>query len=257
MEGGRRMDIWGLYVGSLVSLIALCVLIPLCKGISAVVKAARERREAEAHATEQAESRRKEAARRAEQQAQEEAKKAAAAAEKKRKKEEKKAAAAAREAERQRRQAEKLENARQLAEYAEKALQAEKELQALRARNIPAAQEPKKPAATTEEKSRQEPPALSLAQFAAAHADAPQPFKGQTVSFTGTLYDPQGKHVPRAQAMQLVKSMGGKAYETMPAGTTLLVVGDKPGMNKLDKADEWIGQVRKITPAQFFAMAQA
>ena len=132
------MDIWGLYIGTLVSLIALCILIPLCKGISAMVKAAQERREAEARAAEQAEARRKEAARRAEQQAQADAEKAAAAAEKKRIREERKAAAAAREAERQRRQAEKLENARQLAEYNERALQAEKELRTMRRANIPA-----------------------------------------------------------------------------------------------------------------------
>ena len=34
------------------------------------------------------------------------------------------------------------------------------------------------------------------------------------------------------------------------------MVGDKPGMCKMDKADEWIGQVRKITAAQFFAMLE-
>ena len=54
--------------------------------------------------------------------------------------------------------------------------------------------------------------------------------------------------------MQAVQDNGGRAFETMPAGTTLLVVGDNPGMNKLDKADRWIAQVRKITPAQFNAM---
>lgn len=74
-------------------------------------------------------------------------------------------------------------------------------------------------------------------------------FAGQTVAFTGTL-----PNMPRAAAIAAVVANGGKAYETMPAGTTLLVVGDKPGMNKLDKADKWIGQVRKITPAQFKAM---
>ena len=74
-------------------------------------------------------------------------------------------------------------------------------------------------------------------------------FAGQTVAFTGTL-----PNMPRAAAIAAVVANGGKAYETMPAGTTLLVVGDNPGMNKLDKADKWIGQVRKITPAQFEAM---
>lgn len=74
-------------------------------------------------------------------------------------------------------------------------------------------------------------------------------FAGQTVAFTGTL-----PNMTRAEAIAAVTANGGRAYDTMPAGTTLLVVGDKPGMNKLDKADRWIGQVRKITPAQFDAM---
>lgn len=74
-------------------------------------------------------------------------------------------------------------------------------------------------------------------------------FAGQTVAFTGTL-----PNMTRAEAIAAVTANGGRAYDTMTAGTTLLVVGDKPGMNKLDKADRWIGQVRKITPAQFDAM---
>lgn len=83
---------------------------------------------------------------------------------------------------------------------------------------------------------------------------APLPFKGnnafagEVVAFTGTL-----DGMTRAQAIKGVEANGGKAFETMPAGTTILVVGDKPGMNKLDKADRWIGQVRKITQAQFQA----
>ena len=74
-------------------------------------------------------------------------------------------------------------------------------------------------------------------------------FAGQGVAFTGTL-----PGMTRREAMQAVQDNGGRAFETMPAGTTLLVVGDNPGMNKLDKADRWIAQVRKITPAQFNAM---
>lgn len=74
-------------------------------------------------------------------------------------------------------------------------------------------------------------------------------FAGQTVAFTGAL-----PNMTRAEAIAAVTANGGRAYDTMPAGTTLLVVGDKPGMNKLDKADRWIGQVRKITSAQFDAM---
>ncbi len=87
---------------------------------------------------------------------------------------------------------------------------------------------------------------------------APLPFKGnnafarQTVAFTGTL-----EGMTRAEAIRAVEANGGRAFDTMPAGTTLLVVGDKPGMGKLDKADKWIGQVRKITQAQFKTMLAA
>lgn len=71
-------------------------------------------------------------------------------------------------------------------------------------------------------------------------------FVGQVVAFTGTL-----PNMTRREAICAVEANGGKAFEDMPASTTLLVVGDKPGMDKLNKADRWIAQVRKITPAQF------
>ena len=83
---------------------------------------------------------------------------------------------------------------------------------------------------------------------------APLPFKGnnafagEVVAFTGVL-----DGMTRAEAIKAVEANGGRAFDTMPAGTTILVVGDKPGMNKLDKADRWIGQVRKITQEQFKA----
>lgn len=73
-------------------------------------------------------------------------------------------------------------------------------------------------------------------------------FAGEVVAFTGTL-----DGMTRAEAIKAVEDNGGKAFKTMPAGTTILVVGDKPGMNKMDKADRWIGQVRKITQQQFKA----
>ena len=76
-------------------------------------------------------------------------------------------------------------------------------------------------------------------------------FKGHVVAFTGKL-----PGMTRREAIEAVQQNGGRAYTKMPAGTTLLVVGDKPGMCKMDKADEWIGQVRKITAAQFFAMLE-
>lgn len=76
-------------------------------------------------------------------------------------------------------------------------------------------------------------------------------FVGQVVAFTGTL-----PNMTRDEAIAAVTANGGRAYKTMPAGTTLLVVGDNKGKDtkKLDLADRWIGQVRKITPAQFDAM---
>lgn len=77
-------------------------------------------------------------------------------------------------------------------------------------------------------------------------------FSGHVVSFTGRL-----DGMTRAEAIKAVESNGGRAYEGMPAGTTLLVVGDKPGMGKMDKADRWIGQTRKITQKQFAEMLAA
>ena len=72
-------------------------------------------------------------------------------------------------------------------------------------------------------------------------------FAGQTVAFTGTL-----PGMTRSEAIKAVQDNGGKAFETMPAATTILVVGDRPGMRKMDKADDW--HVRKITAAEFFVM---
>ena len=68
-------------------------------------------------------------------------------------------------------------------------------------------------------------------------------FAGQVVAFTGKL-----PGMTRREAIQAVHDNGGRAFESMPASTTLLVVGSRPGTGKLDLADEWIGQVRKITP---------
>lgn len=154
-------------------------------------------------------------------------------------------ARAAREAEQQRKLDARLEAARKRAEYAERELAAKREAKALeRAQIIPDA----------------EPDAESDAEPTAPDAEPTAPdarlkfkgnnaFAGQVVAFTGKL-----PGMTRREAIQAVQDNGGKAFEKMPVGTTLLVVGDKPGMRKMDKADEWIGQVRKITAAQFFAM---
>lgn len=152
----------------------------------------------------------------------------------------------------------KVARAAELAELAERRLQAEKELAQLRQQSAehstersittPAAPTQKQPTPQAAER-----PGMSLDEFAASIA--PQPFKGQTVSFTGKLYNSAGEHVSREKAISLVRALGGKAYKDMPAGTTLLVVGENFGMQKMDKADQWIGQVKKITPAQFWQMA--
>ena len=75
-------------------------------------------------------------------------------------------------------------------------------------------------------------------------------FAGHVVAFTGTL-----PGMTRREAIEAVQKNGGKAFDSMPAATTLLVVGDRPGTCKQDKADEW-QSCRKITAQQFFAMLQ-
>ena len=87
------------------------------------------------------------------------------------------------------------------------------------------------------------PAALSLAP----HGN--RVFEGKRVAFTGTL-----PGMARSKAIEAVKRNGGRAYSDMPLGVNLLVVGDNPGMKKLDIADEKIDRIRKITAAQFFAM---
>ena len=87
------------------------------------------------------------------------------------------------------------------------------------------------------------PAALSLAP----HGN--RAFEGKRVAFTGTL-----PGMTRSKAIEAVKLNGGRAYTDMPLGVNLLVVGDNPGMKKLDIADEKIDRIRKITAAQFFAM---
>ena len=197
---------------------------------------------------------------------------AAAAAEKKRiesernkaiqaaKAEERERVKAAKEAEQQRKQAARLEAARLRAEYAERELAARREMKALeRGGIIPAATETAQPEAPAEpveqvlneadEQPASEP--VSVLELLKSRVKGNNAFVGHVVAFTGKL-----PGMTRREAIRAVQDNGGKAFEKMPAGTTLLVVGDKPGMRKMDKADEWIGQVRKITAAQFFAMLE-
>ena len=92
-------------------------------------------------------------------------------------------------------------------------------------------------------------PAVNPAHPQTGRANGNGAFVGQVVSFTGRL-----PHMTREQAIQAVQLNGGKAFKSMPRYTTILVVGDRPGITKLDHAEEWIDHVRKITPAQFNAM---
>lgn len=174
----------------------------------------------------------------------------------------------------------KLEAAREMAELKERQLAAARELvrvQMMAYERRGTISNPVLPVDDTDAEAPQTPPedaqeaptaaqAVTLEEFAAAHAepaqeaaqavtDAPKPFAGQAVAFTGRL---SRSGMTRREAAEKVRQAGGRAYDKgMPAGTTLLVVGDKPGMCKMDKADEWIGQVRKITEAQFLEMFAA
>ena len=154
----------------------------------------------------------------------------------------------------------KVSRAAELAQLAERRLQAEKELAQLRQQAEQPADDPApiqaegQPEESPADHSA-DVPAISLDQFAAAHATQAQPFKGYRVAFTGKLTQ---SGMTRKQAAQKVIDAGGYAYgNEMPAGTNLLVVGDNPGMGKLDKADQWITQVKKITESQFLAMFDA
>ena len=143
--------------------------------------------------------------------------------------------------------AEKLNAARLLAEYRERALAAARELQALEPppRSSAPVLRPADPAQASAEPSADPDPAT-------APDNTPKPFAGHMVSFTGKM-----KSMTRPQAAEMVRQAGGRAFtKSMPVGTTLLVVGDTAGNDtrKLEKADEWIGQLRKITESQFLAM---
>ena len=113
-------------------------------------------------------------------------------------------------------------------------------------RNAPGSFQSAAPAAAADDPARRNAPGSFQS---AAWAPPVNAFARHKVAFTGTL-----KSMPRRIAIEYVRAAGGKAFSTMPAGTTLLVVGENPGMDKMDKADLWIGQVRKITERQFLDM---
>ena len=150
---------------------------------------------------------------------------------------------------------------RKRAEAAKAAKQSEREAAKAAKRAEAASQPRRKPGRPRKESAGDAAPTPALAPpvpvFERRESVSPanQTIKGnnafavQTVAFTGTL-----PGMTRREAINAVEANGGRAFETMPVSTTLLVVGDNPGMNKLDLADKRIGQVRKITLAQFRAM---
>lgn len=215
------------------------------------------RRQAEAEAAARREARqREEAKRRASQEREREQAAAAnaaarAAVERARVKAEKEAEKQARAEARARKQAEKLEAARLLAEYNERALNAARELRNLQQQKP--AEVAASPAAETApqilqqtEKQQEQPTqrrqAISLDQFAAAHAAPARRgiFAGETIAFTGTI-----PNITRAEAIKQTRAAGGQAFPAINTRCTLLVVGENPGMCQLDRADKW--NTRKIT----------
>lgn len=210
------MNYLHIFIASQVIILALCVLIPICQAIGRSAKEARAEREAEAQ---RAECERAAAERKAEADAKQ------AETERRR---------AIRKQETEAKRAERLEAARQLAEYKRQAVEAEKELRSLKHSPHPS------PAATPSH------------QGEGSTAPAPRrpiirgnnAFRGERVAFTGTLKDRT-----RREAIQAVADNGGRAFEDMPAGTTMLIVGGKPGKTKLDKARQW--GVRILTETDF------
>lgn len=111
--------------------------------------------------------------------------------------------------------------------------------------------------AKTETKAKPAAPVQAVPQANAAPALLPgglrgnNMFAGEIVAFTGTI-----PGMTRREAMQAVEANGGKAYSAMPAAATLLVVGEKPGSEKLELAERRCGQVRKIDAAHFIFMLE-
>lgn len=111
--------------------------------------------------------------------------------------------------------------------------------------------------AKAETKAKPAAPAQAAPQANAAPAVLPgglrgnNMFGGEIVAFTGTI-----PGMTRREAMQAVEANGGKAYSTMPAAATLLVVGEKPGSEKLELAERRCGQVRRIDAAHFKFMLE-
>ena len=230
---------------------------------SAAIKSAKERREAREFdeyirhlktiaAEDKARQRREAAERKAANKAKKEQAAAAREVEREKIRQERAANAAARAELQKARQLEKLETARQIAEYNERALKAARELRELESTREASPATAPAPASVQTDAAPAEPEApAERPEIISKSDEGPRPFRGQVVSFTGKL-----SSMTRAEAIAAVKAAGGLAYKDMPAGTTLLVVGSNPGQKKQDLYDKWIGQVKKITEAQFMAMLE-
>ena len=113
-----------------------------------------------------------------------------------------------------------------------------------RPRKVPAPMEPAPP------QQAESPAPAPVQQPAPRPAPAPRSFvgnnafAGECVAFSGKLPD-----MTRAEAIQAVAANGGRAFEDMPACTTLLVLGEHPGTYKREKARE---RGVKIIDAQRF-----
>ena len=83
-------------------------------------------------------------------------------------------------------------------------------------------------------------------------ASAPQPFPqafaGEVVAFSGTL-----PTMTRKEAVKAVKDRGGRAYESIHADCTILVVGEKPGKQQQERAERW--NIKTITWEEWFKRA--
>lgn len=210
------------------------VLMSISPAVKAGTENARRSYAAKIEAERHAEQRRAAAEKAAAERVIAEQKKAAAAARKAEQEQRK----AEREAELRRKRAERLAAARELAELRKRALQAEKELRALQSgRQSPA---PEKPAAD---------PAPVKDPADNARQSFPQTFTGEVVAFTGTL-----PTMTRKEAIRATNDRGGRAYESINTHCTLLVVGERPGNNQLERADNWA--IKKITWEQWFERAE-
>ena len=224
------------------------VLILVCIFGPVICKLEEKARKAEEERTEQA---RQEAARRAARDkanfaaAQAKAKADAAAA----RKEDQQRKKAERETEQRKKQAEKLEAARRLAEYRERALKAEKELRALQTGARTTKAPAKKPEEAPAKKPVEKPAPDPEQKPANAPKSFPQKFTGEAVAFTGTL-----PTMTRKEAIQATEKRGGRAFETINTKCTLLVIGERPGKQQLERAATW--NIQTITWEEWFQQAE-